>query len=328
MRVIRMPALAAALAGAIALVAADATVITGQGQRQAGQQAPANPPAPKPTDPGRNGYMHTPAFWDWNWGELVYGQTYTTKLTVNNHCTTDKTVNIFINDPFFSIPGVDGAPPTLKWAENETLDGKYKRDPDAKTQMPLSARAMLAIPKPGCLPVSSGPGGSSEPTVCSATVPPGATDFEVIITTPAPPDEKIILKAPDPLMLYEQIEGKVVLFTEGDPPACYPSREEFHTGGHVHVTPPGLGGGPRCRDWWDTEEKPRGLTRDCTKEIRDLALEYLRVTLKPLVGKNPQAWAWLPTEEKILTMTIEQLIEMKVRSRVTMRTTNPKGGGR
>lgn len=43
---------------------------------------------------------------DWPWGELLYGKTYPTKLTIKNECWSDETVGIFVtNLPYISLPG-------------------------------------------------------------------------------------------------------------------------------------------------------------------------------------------------------------------------------
>lgn len=279
-----------------------------------------------PPDPGPAKVNQADAFWDWNWGELLYGGTYTTTLSVKNNCRVPQGVFFYVSDPFFPrTDRQDGKSiQRIEWLRPPLVNGRAQRDVAPGSKMPVSARAMLSIPKPGCLAVPFGGAGSRTPTTCAAVVPPGVTDFDVTIVTPPPPDLSSFIPPPgfDPASLFDEIAGQLVVYSRGQPPACMPSREEYLPGGHVHLDPNPKGkgdGGPRCRDWWDREEKPRGLTRDCTGEIRDLALTYVRTTLQPLIAKNPAAWSWLPTPEQILKMSIDELIAMKIRSRTAMR---------
>lgn len=279
-----------------------------------------------PPDPGSSKVGQTDAFWDWNWGELLYGGTYTTSLRVTNNCKSPQGVFFYVSDPFFErTDRVDGwSVKRLEWLKPPLVNGRAQRDVQPGAKLPLSARAMLSIPKPGCLAVPFGGAGSRAPTTCATVVRPGVTEFDVTIVTPPPPDLSGLIPPPgfDPKSIFDEIAGQLVVYSKGQPPACMPSREEYVPGGHVHLDPNPKSkseSGPRCRDWWDREQKPRGLTRDCTGEIRDLALTYVRTTLQPLVEKNPAAWRWLPSPEQILTMSVEDLIAMKVRSRTTMR---------
>ena len=211
----------------------------------------------------------------------------------------------------------------VEWLLPPIVNGRAQTDVPPGTKLPLSARAMLSIPKPGCQAVPFGGPGSSTPTTCATVVPPGSTEFEVTIATPPPPDLSGFIPPPgfDPASLFQEAAGLLVIYAPAHPPLCLPNREEYIPSGHVHLdpNPKPPGGGPRCRDWWDRELKPQGLTRDCTGEIRDLALTFLRTELAPLAVKNPQPWAWLPTPEAILKMSIEELIAMKIRARAAMR---------
>lgn len=281
------------------------------------------PPKPGPTQNNQ-----TEASWDWNWGELLYGASYTTTLTVNNNCKTPQGVFFYISDPFYEHserrPNDVKSTKSLRWLMPPIVDGRAQVDVKPGEKLPVSARAMLSIPKPGCHAVPFGTAGSNMPTTCATVVPPGSTDFEVTIVTPPAPDlSSMIFPAGfNPLTFFDEIAGELVVYSKGQPPLCMPNREQYVPSGHVHLDPNPKGkseSGPRCRDWWDKEEKPRGLTRDCTGEIRDLALTYLRTSLLPLAEKNPAAWSWLPTPEQVLRMSIDELIGMKVRSRATMR---------
>ena len=281
-------------------------------------------------DPGPNA-VKTNTEYDWAWGELLYGGNYTTTLAVNNHCPTPQMVHFFVSDPFFAGTkkvfdagrGFDRTVETRNWLRPPIVNGRAQTEVPPGTKLPVSARAMMGIPVPGCQPVPFGGAGSSSPTVCSTVVVPGVTNFDVTIRTPPPPDLSGVIIPPgfDPHGLFEEIAGQLVVFSPADPPRCLPNREEYVPSGHVHLdpNPPPPGGGPRCRDWWDREQKPQGLTRDCTGEIRDLALTFRRTVLQPLVDASPADWAWLPAPETILRMSIEQLIEMKVRARAQMR---------
>lgn len=279
----------------------------------------------RPQDPGSGRVHQTDASYDWAWGELLYGRTYSAQLTIENKCRTPQVVSFFVFDPVFQSRRMkDGQRVTVfERRRPPIVDGRAQLEVQPGQKMPVSARAMLSIPAAGCMAVPFGGAGSQAPTTCQMVVPPGQTPVDLTIVTPAPPDLSGVIIPPgfDPLSLFDEIEGELVAYTPGQPPACLASREEYLPSGHVHLDPdpaPAGGGGPRCRDWWDTEQKPRGLTRDCTGEIRDLALTYIRITLAPLVAADPKAWAWLPAEEAVFEMTAEQLIAMKVRARSQM----------
>lgn len=277
-----------------------------------------------PQDPGPNMKNQTNASYDWAWGELMYGRTYSATLTIENKCKTPQVVTFFIFDPVFQARRTkDGERVTVfERRRPPIVDGRAQTEVQPGQKMPVSARAMLNIPTAGCVAVPFGGAGSQAPTTCRMLVMPGETPVDLTIVTPPPPDLSGLVIPPgfDPASLFDEIEGELVAYTPGQPPACLASREEYLPSGHVHLDPDPAppGGGPRCRDWWDTEQKPRGLTRDCTGEIRDLALTYLRTTLAPLVAADPEAWAWLPSEEAVFEMTVEQLIAMKTRARTQM----------
>jgi hypothetical protein len=278
-------------------------------------------------DPGPNRTHQSNASYDWAWGELVYGRTYTTVLTITNKCRMARVVHFFISDPFFEKRTTkNGERVTVfEWLRPPIVNGRAQREVQAGDKMPVSARAMLGIPAAGCVPIPFGGGGSGSPGTCQMVVPPGVTPVDVTIRTAPPPDLSGVIMPPgfDPSTLYDEVAGELVAYHAGNPPACLASREEYIPSGHVHLDPdppkPGGGGGPRCRDWWDTEKKPQGLTDDCTDEIRDLALAYRRAVLAPLIAQDPNAWDWVPTEDEIRTMTAEQLIAMKARARARIR---------
>lgn len=79
---------------------------------------PNHPLKDSATDPGPNPDANAPddrfsdgspvirhAEGNWPWGELLYGKTYPTKLTIRNDCWSDETVGIFVtNLPYISLP--------------------------------------------------------------------------------------------------------------------------------------------------------------------------------------------------------------------------------
>lgn len=79
---------------------------------------PNHPLKDSSTDPGPNPDKEAPddryadgspvithAEGNWPWGELLYGKTYPTSLTIKNDCWSDETVGIFVtNLPYISLP--------------------------------------------------------------------------------------------------------------------------------------------------------------------------------------------------------------------------------
>ena len=72
---------------------------------------PAKDPGPNPgqlpeeqrSSDGSPGIMYSDG--DWRWGELLYGKTYPTKLTIRNECWSDESVGIFVtNLPYVTLP--------------------------------------------------------------------------------------------------------------------------------------------------------------------------------------------------------------------------------
>lgn len=239
--------------------------------------------------------------WDWAWGELIYGRTYTTTLKVSNKCDTEQTV--------------------LARIENATsTDGKHRRTPDGWTTVEpdarprLAAQTLLTIPAATCAPPAS-PG----PTRCELVVQPGDTDLEVVITTPPPPDLRTLgLPAgSDPHEWYEETDGVLHLTGTGQY-VCLGEPSEYFISGHVHIdpNPPALDAfaRPTCRQWWETGARPAGLTEDCTDEFRRLARLYRQEVLEPLAASAPAEWAWLPSSADIQNMALGELLAMKVRA--------------
>jgi hypothetical protein len=62
---------------------------------------------------------------DWEWGELFYGKTYPTKLTVSNKCDTPETATITVNDLSY-----------LEIAKKVTIPAKSSIEVDAKITTP------------------------------------------------------------------------------------------------------------------------------------------------------------------------------------------------
>jgi len=82
------------------------------------------------------------AFGDWAWGELTYGQTYKTKLTVTNQCGSSETVSLTAeNLPYLTVP------------ETVTIPGKSQKEIDLT----------ITTPAPPAIPLLTG----------HETIPPG-----------------------------------------------------------------------------------------------------------------------------------------------------------
>lgn len=69
---------------------------------------------------------------DWEWGELVYGETYPTKLTVTNKCETPETATITVNDL-----------PYLEIAKQVTVPARSSIDVEAKITTPPPPNIIL-----------------------------------------------------------------------------------------------------------------------------------------------------------------------------------------
>jgi hypothetical protein len=56
--------------------------------------------------------------------------------------------------------------------------------------------------------------------------------------------------------------------------------------------------------------------QDCTSIIRPLALGFRERILPPHIAKSPSDWKWLPQSGSISEMTVEALVEMKIRAQL------------
>jgi hypothetical protein len=73
-----------------------------------------------------------------------------------------------------------------------------------------------------------------------------------------------------------------------------------------------------CTVWWNTGRRPPNnpsiSEEQCVDRIRKLAAEYRERALDPLVQKDPQKWAWLPSVAQIQSMSVAELLAMKERA--------------
>jgi hypothetical protein len=272
--------------------------------------------------------------WDWAWGELLYGHTYATKLTVTNKCKAAQTVDVWIEDPIGQagprgrrlVSTKRGIPLTLDKDAfyRVTPEGEDPFEPGEK--WPLSARVLLSIPAGNCSgPPASGPHQSfGQTTRCKVSVNPGENDLEVIIKTPPPPDLSGVILPPgfDPNELYDEVQGKLTI-RGPDANDCHSEQDNYWASGHVHLDPdppkPTFGGAPpTCEEWWEGGTRPPALTRDCTTEFRRLASAFRQDPLGPFVERSPDAWAWLPSVEQIQEMFAADLLAMKARAEAQM----------
>lgn len=227
--------------------------------------------------------------WDWNWGELFYGRSYQTTLTIKNTCPSPELVRIDISGP-------------PKGAQSIGQSGT-----------PVSIAAMLSIPSAACV-------GESRRT-CRVTAPSGETELELVISTPPAPDLAAIPAGFTEETLFDELGGELQLASDSGSVRCIGQVDTYTASGHVHVDPDPAAtqegfkdDRPTCRDYWETERRPPGLDEDCTDEIRSLATSYRRDVLEPLVAASPKDWAWLPSVAQIQEMSIDELLAMKARA--------------
>jgi hypothetical protein len=150
---------------------------------------------------------------------------------------------------------------------------------------------------------------------------PGENSIEYQITTPPPPPMPVFTPvAPLPHGIYAPIKGTIVI-ENPEVFACPPCKKGvkiIEVTGHLHwpvLAPPP---GPEVLDcglfWRQGREPPPNLRDICEDPIRGFAALYVSVELDPYVQADPAAWAWLPSPDAILEMSIEELIAMKRRA--------------
>lgn len=229
----------------------------------------------------------------WHWGELVYGKTYSTYLTVTNRCDTPETISIFTHNLSY-----------LKFPRKvRVAGGEAKKVPMTITMPPE--------PPPPFVP----PGGT--PPAWGWVPPPlvpnaGGAKFHQ-------PNFADIAKEKGEVILWHPLRND-----------CRPERTTYDVTGHIHFGPPDDSGGPSgpekiaspdvCEVYWLTGEPPAQLDgEDCTDEMRSLASRWRETVVQPYVDSDPGAWGWLPEASHIEQMSIDDLLEMKRRADTQMR---------
>jgi hypothetical protein len=298
------------------------------------QPAPVKPPLLPGGDPE---FPERDITHEWHWGELLYGKTYATKLTIENGCEGTEDVTITrVNLPYLSLPDRVSVPPG-------TLD----------------VDAIITTPPPPNIPAQPFP-----PPHGLWTQVNGLVDIHHAFTAPpkcyenkkvywvtghihydpdpppplldVPPCEaywKLHRKPPDALNCEEEmrdlaLEQLDILgpLAEDCPEqwSWLPTREEIGAMSENELLafkeradgqlgfeprPPPLPAGA-CANYWNGGAMP---ALNCQDELRELAIEYRR----RIVGRAPAACpgpSWLPTEEEIRAMSEQELIAFKQRA--------------
>jgi len=236
------------------------------------------------TGKGFGTFVHA-AKGEWPWGERYYEGRFGAPLEIENKCNSPQLVGIFMNGlPYLSMPKLVKVPPG-----KTTVMGQV--------QLPS---------EPDCPPFLL-PGR----TGC------GHVDFGVIIVAAWPPPK---LHQPH----FDTIEGTVVVWHPWAPADDCPAvRKTYTVTGHIHFrpTPPDSGGPQRitetdvCQFYWLIGEPPANLgDKDCTPEMRELALNFREKILRPYILNAPDEWLWLPSLDSIQQMSIPELLAMKARA--------------
>ncbi len=229
---------------------------------------------------------------DWPWGEKYYASEFDASLVVTNNCDTPQPVKITIDNlPYLTLPESVIVP-----KGQTVITGKVKLPPEP--------------PPPIRLGLPGEPGW-------------GHVEFPPIIVPPGMPPPK--LHQPN----FAEIKGTVVTWhpwvPSGGGAECYPKRQTYEASGHIHFRPPppdGGDGGPQriatpdvCEVWWNIGVPPAQWDgEDCTRKIRELARRYIDLVLAPYILNAPEEWLWLPEAGAVDTMSIEDLIAVKVRA--------------
>lgn len=227
---------------------------------------------------------------EWPWGERYFDGKFGAPLEIENECTEPQPVGIFIKDlPYLTMPKLITVP-----NGKTNVMGKVQLPPEPDP--PIN----LGLPgSPGWGHVDFGP----------IIVPPGGLPFK--------------LHQPH----FGKIEGTVVVWHPWDPTVgvgvgCVAVRKTYTVTGHIHFRPPppkGSGGGPEeiaktdeCQFYWLIGKPPVHLgDKDCTGEMRELAVNFRERILTPYVLNAPEEWEWLPSSSAILQMVIPDLLAMK-----------------
>lgn len=178
--------------------------------------------------------VHAQEDLDWNWGELFYGSTYQTVLTVTNDCDQPRTIQVFYA---YGAP----ASPYITAPLTSPTDRKSYVVPPGTTDIPVTIQ--------------------TPPAPTFTLPPPGNHGVFVDVADPARAvlavEHHSLPACPQTCprkYRYYHISGHIHFNT--DPPSTDP----------LAVSP--------CRIWWDTGRRPADLDRDCTQEIRALASAY------------------------------------------------------
>lgn len=234
---------------------------------------------------------------DWEWGERYFDSEFDAALIITNNCKSPQPVSIFIYDlPYLSLP------PRLTVPPGQTrVIGKVKLPPEP--------------PPPIRLGLPGEPGW-------------GHVDFGKVLgpnpVLPYPPPK---LHQPN----FVEIKGRVVTWHPWAPASgdnCFAKRQTYNVSGHIHFRPPApkAGGGPEklaaptaCQVYWNTGVPPPQLNnKDCTAEMRELAVSFRERVLPAYVLNSPQDWLWLPSADALKAMRIPELLAMKAQASAIM----------
>jgi hypothetical protein len=158
---------------------------------------------------------------------------------------------------------------------------------------------------------------------------PGENEIHYQVTAPPPPPMPLFTPvAPLPHGIYAPIQGTIVI-ENPEVFACPPCKKGvkiIEVTGHFHwpvLAPPPTPDALDCGEFWRQGRMPPPNLRDiCEDPMRGFASLYVSFELMPYVEADPEAWAWLPTPEAILGMSLEDLIAMKKRAEEQRRSTD------
>ena len=159
------------------------------------------------------------------------------------------------------------------------------------------------------------------------TLLPGQS-YEVPFLLLTPPRPALSMPPPDRSNATHQacvrLRGVVAITSAGISGGveCPPLSSTIEVVGHVHwrQAEPSAAKTARsnlCARWWNTGQRPpdaADLEARCTDTIRAFASALRERVLDAPARLDPPSWAWLPSVAQIQTMTVEQLVAMRVRA--------------
>lgn len=229
---------------------------------------------------------------DWPWGERYYDGRFAAPLVIENECKSPQPVGIFVSGlPYLTMPSLVMVPAEKKI----TVLGQVQLPPEPPpppTRIVGPTEIASGLSSWGYIPFY--PEGY--------VLPPGET----------------ALHQPN----FEKIEATVVVWHPWAPADDCPAvRKTYTVSGHIHFRPPPPDGdrGPErfsetdvCQFYWLIGEPPVHIgDKDCTGEMRELAVNFREKILNHYILNAPEEWRWFPGNGAIRQMSIPELLAMK-----------------